>query len=132
MKTIITVLSLIFSMTSFAAPPKPKACPSVSDLKQVQFSKSINDGGDWIAYTTSNFNTDQAWTFMSFNEEGNDAEKSINIANLNVKATQFISGPELDRGPDGKEHWFCGYYANNSFEVAVTPLAPFPFKKFIR
>ncbi len=132
MKFLVTVLSLIFSVTSFASPPKPQSCPNINLLKAVHFAKAYNDHEEWLPYVHDNFNTNMQWTFMSaYQGTELSKEESIKKANDSVSQTRFLDGPELDRGPDGMEHWFCFYLANNNMEVAVTPVAPFPLRAFM-
>jgi hypothetical protein len=125
MKLQVLSAALLFSLSqfSFAAPPKPANCPSISALKAVGVSVLVQEKEGWVGFMPSdNFATKEKWSFMM------GAFKAKNKEEAKNKMINAISSFSLEKGPfpfsfGGKDGWVCAY-KDKSGHIAQTMTPP--------
>jgi hypothetical protein len=123
LQVLSAALLLSLSQFSFAAPPQPAHCPSISALQAVGVSVIVKEKEGWVGFVQSdNFATSEKWSFMI------GAYKAKNKDDAKNKITHAISFFSLEKGPllfdvNGKESWVC-LYKDKLGHVASTMTPP--------
>ncbi len=127
MKRLAIFLPLLVATTTFALPPKPTNCPSVTALQGALFDYATKNGpaDPWqVAQRTNNFNTAEPWTFTLFFFDVQTEQDAIVAATQSLNSLTFVQGPLPYESLDA---WLCIYQANNEVQgLAITPAMDLP------
>ncbi len=129
MKSLLAISAIgLLSQASFALPPKPKACPSVSVLQSTHLTEVFQDGqrSRFVTYQTGSFQTSEQWLF-GLEVDGADSKvDALEKGNQAIKSLTYQMGP---LPTDDKQYWLCLYSTgDNHLAFAGTPVPPIPSK----
>jgi hypothetical protein len=120
-KMLITTLSLL-SLTSFsyATTEKPEKCPDASAISAVPIMMAIEVGHGYNAISSSQFDTDQVWTFVIMGIDVDSTEEAMKRAN---QLLPQLSGHPIPQ-PVPDDIWMCAYDLGNEYSaLALYPLS---------
>lgn len=124
MITVLSTLGFMLLTTSASSMGKPATCPSLALIKSVgiqHIDKAKVGSDDWVAWSKSNYNTDDSWLFAISFLTAKNKNMAIKRAMKKLENLAIVEGPgKVDGGKQG-----CLYFARDGhmidMAIAVTP-----------
>jgi hypothetical protein len=122
---LTAIMTLSLNITAIAKPPKPAACPEVSNIASVgvdTLEPSSDFPNAWNVYNTNNkYNTQENWMLVIMDEvHANSKEQAQNTVNTALKTLQYEMGPTAN-----EVGWAC-FYTGTAGEEGITAMTITP------